>query len=124
MYFSLALVFRGTLNTLTFIVQDSVSYDRRGAAVGLNMLTRTLSQTVGVTILGAVINIYADSFISANGLSCITMQDFYDNTAPLYHELLREALFFALSHVYSISTAVAVICFVLAYFVPKYQQQK
>lgn len=116
--------FSGTLNTLTFIVQDSVSYDRRGAAVGLNMLTRTLSQTVGVTILGAVINIYADSFISANGLSGITMQDFYDNTAPLYHELLREALFFALSHVYSISTAVAVICFVLAYFVPKYQQQK
>ena len=116
--------FSGTLNTLTFIVQDSVSYDKRGAAVGLNMLTRTLSQTVGVTILGAVINIYADSFISANGLSGITMQDFYDNTAPLYHELLREALFFALSHVYSISTAVAVICFVLAYFVPKYQQQK
>ena len=116
--------FSGTLNTLTFIVQDSVSYDKRGVAVGLNMLTRTLSQTVGVTILGAVINIYADSFISANGLSGITMQDFYDNTAPLYHELLREALFFALSHVYSISTAVAVICFVLAYFVPKYQQQK
>lgn len=115
--------FSGTLNTLTFIVQDSVSYDKRGAAVGLNMLTRTLSQTIGVTVLGAVINIYADSFISAHNLTGITMQNFYDNTAPLYHEILREALFFALNHIYIINIAVAVICLVLAYFVPKYQQQ-
>ncbi|WP_455630737.1 MDR family MFS transporter [Megamonas sp.] len=115
--------FSGTLNTLTFIVQDSVSYDKRGAAVGINMLTRTLAQTIGVTVLGAVINVYADIFISEHNLSGITMQNFYDNTAPMYYELLREALFFALNHVYLINIAVAAVCFFLAYFVPKYQQQ-
>lgn len=115
--------FSGTLNTLTFIVQDSVSYDKRGSAVSLNMLTRTLSQTIGVTILGATINIYTDIFISEHNLIGITMQNFYDNTAPIYHELLREALFFALNHVYLINIATAIICFCLAYFVPKYQQQ-
>lgn len=116
--------FSGTLNTLTFIVQDSVSYDKRGAAVGLNMLTRTLAQTIGVTVLGAVINIYADDFILTHGLVGITMQDFYDNTVPQYYELLREALFFALHHVYLIDISTAVICLLLAYFVPKYQQHQ
>lgn len=115
--------FSGTLNTLTFIVQDSVSYDKRGAAVGLNMLTRTLAQTIGVTILGAVVNIYADIFINGHNLTGITMQDFYDNTAPMYYALLREALFFALNHVYLINIIIAGICFILAYFVPKYQRQ-
>lgn len=115
--------FSGTLNTLTFIVQDSVSYDKRGAAVGLNMLTRTLAQTIGVTILGAVVNIYADIFINGHNLAGVTMQDFYDNTAPMYYALLREALFFALNHVYLINIIIAGICFILAYFVPKYQRQ-
>ena len=85
--------FSGTLNTLTFIVQDSVKYNLRGAAVGLNMLTRTLAQTIGVTVLGAVLNVSTADFIQAHNLINITMQDFYDNTAPQYHELLRQALF-------------------------------
>ncbi len=115
--------FSGTLNTLIFIVQDSVKYEQRGAAVGLNMLTRTLAQAIGVAVLGAVINIYTDNFIKAHNLINITMQNFYDKTTPQYHDILRDALYFALQHVYFISISIAIVCFILAYFVPKYQSQ-
>ncbi len=119
--FPFGFAFSGTLNTLIFIVQDSVEYNKRGAAVGLNMLTRTLAQTIGVAVLGALINISTESFITTHGLNGITMQDFYDNTLPQYHELLRQALYSALQHVYMTSIGIAVCCFLLAYFVPKYK---
>ena len=116
--------FSGTLNTLTFIVQDSVKYNLRGAAVGLNMLTRTLAQTIGVTVLGAVLNVSTADFIQAHNLISITMQDFYDNTAPQYHELLRQALFYSLNNIYYILVGSSVLCLILSYFVPKHQSQK
>lgn len=116
--------FSGTLNTLTFIVQDSVKYNLRGAAVGLNMLTRTLAQTIGVTVLGAVLNVSTADFIQAHNLINITMQDFYDNTAPQYHELLRQALFYSLNNIYYILVGSSVLCLILSYFVPKHQSQK
>ena len=112
--------FSGTLNTLIFIVQDSVKYNQRGAAVGLNMLTRTLAQAIGVAVLGSAINIFTDDFIKAHNLY-ISMQALYDNTLPQYHDMLQQALLFALHNVYYISVAIALICLVLAYFVPKYQ---
>lgn len=112
--------FSGTLNTLIFIVQDSVKYEQRGAAVGLNMLTRTIAQAIGVAVLGAVINIYTTDFIASQGLS-LTMQNLYDNTLTQYHDILKQALLFALHHVYYISIALAVCCLALACFVPKYQ---
>ena len=116
--------FSGTLNTLTFIVQDSVKYNLRGAAVGLNMLTRTLAQTIGVTVLGAVLNVSTADFIQAHNLINITMQDFYDNTAPQYHELLRQALFYSLNNIYYILVGSSILCLILSYFVPKHQSQK
>lgn len=122
--FPFGFAFSGTLNTITFIVQDSVEYNKRGAAVGLNMLTRTLAQTVGVAILGAVVNISAEKLIAMQNLNNVSMQDFYDKTFPQYQEILREILYQALQYVYEISIGIAIICFILAYFVPKYQEQR
>ena len=114
--------FSATLNTVTFIVQDSVEYENRGAAVGINMLTRTLAQTIGVAVLGAVINIFAAKYLAMQNLAGITMQDFYDNTYPQYFDILRQGLFFGLEHVYAIMAAMAVACFILGYFVPNYKK--
>lgn len=116
--------FSGTLNTLTFIVQDSVAYNLRGAAVGLNMLTRTLAQTIGVTILGAILNFSTNSYLNAHNLDFLSMQNFYDNSALQYHEILRQALFLGLNHIYSLLIGVGIICLILSYFVPKYQEKK
>lgn len=114
--------FSGTLNTLTFIVQDSVQYNLRGAAVGVNMLTRTLAQTIGVTVLGAILNISTDNYIKAHNLFNITMQNFYDNSALQYHELLRQGLFLSLNHIYYILIGIGILSLILAYFVPQYKK--
>ena len=119
--FPFGFAFSGTLNTITFIVQDSVEYNKRGAAVGLNMLTRTLAQTVGIAILGAVVNICTTKLIQLQNLGNLTMQDFYDNTFPQYQEILRQILYDALQYVYAISIGIAIICLILAYFVPAYR---
>lgn len=116
--------FSGTLNTITFIVQDSVEYKNRGAAVGINMLTRTLAQTIGVAVLGSVINAASAQYLEGCGLSGLTMQAFYDNTLPQYAQILRQALFYALNHVYFITILAAAGCFVLGWFVPKYRESK
>ena len=116
--------FSGTLNTVTFIVQDSVEYKNRGAAVGINMLTRTLAQTIGVAVLGSVINAASAQYLADIGLNGLTMQDLYDNTFPQYAQILRQALFYALNHVYFITILAAACCFVLGWFVPKYRESK
>lgn len=112
--------FSGTLNTLTIIVQDSVKYNLRGAAIGLNMLTRLLAQTIGVTILGAYLNLATDTYISSYNLINITMQNFYDNTTPQYNDILRHALFYGLNHIYYVLIGIGIICFFFSYFIPKH----
>lgn len=75
-------------------------------------------------MLGAVLNVSTADFIQAHNLINITMQDFYDNTAPQYHELLRQALFYSLNNIYYILVGSSVLCLILSYFVPKHQSQK
>lgn len=108
------------MNTLTIIVQDSVKYNLRGAAVGLNMLTRLLAQTIGVTILGAYLNLATDTYISSYNLINITMQNFYDNTTPQYNDILRHALFYGLNHIYYVLIGIGIISFIFSYFIPKH----
>ncbi len=114
--------FSGTLNTIMFIVQDSVPYEQRGAAVGLNMLTRTLAQTMGVAILGTILNYFTSQYIISQGLTGITIQDYYDKTYPQLQEILGQALFVGLQHVFIVLIGVGIVCVVLSYFVPQYKK--
>ena len=63
-----------------------------------------------------VLNVSTADFIQAHNLINITMQDFYDNTAPQYHELLRQALFYSLNNIYYILVGSSVLCLILSYF--------
>ena len=114
--------FSGTLNTIMFIVQDAVSYDKRGAAVGLNMLTRTLGQTIGAAIFGTILNYVASAYIQDQGLMGVTIQDFYDHTYPELQSVLGQALFMGLHYVFLVLIAIAVICIILGYFVQPYKK--
>ncbi|WP_301859249.1 MDR family MFS transporter [uncultured Megasphaera sp.] len=121
--FPFGIGFSFTLNTLIFIVQDSVPYEQRGAAVGLNMLTRTIAQAVGVTLLGAVINSSSAAWLSVHAAVPMTMQDMYmPGISPDMLSVLREALLFALHRVYAVSALAAVIAVVVSYFVPPYSK--
>ncbi|WP_026690257.1 MDR family MFS transporter [Alteribacter aurantiacus] len=47
-----------SMTIFSVIVQSSVSWDNRGAAASSNAFLRTLGQTLGITVLGAVLNQY------------------------------------------------------------------
>ncbi|PYZ97638.1 MFS transporter [Alteribacter lacisalsi] len=47
-----------SMTIFTVIVQSSVGWDNRGAAASSNAFLRTLGQTLGITILGTVLNQY------------------------------------------------------------------
>ena len=114
--------FSGTLNTLMFIVQDAVPYQQRGAAVGLNMLTRTLAQTIGVAVFGTILNYFTSQYIALQGLTGVTIQDYYDKTYPQLQDVLGKALFFGLNHVFWVLIGISVVCVILGYFVPQYKK--
>lgn len=56
--FVLGLGFGFTVTAITIAVQSSVSWQQRGVAVGSLQFVRTMGQTVGVAVLGAVFNSY------------------------------------------------------------------
>lgn len=109
--------FSGTLNTLTFMVQDSVGYSRRGAAVGINALVRTLGQTVGVSFFGTMINVKVGELLATGefgGTADLFSQENLAATTPLL-------LFGALHFVFLLLVAVAVIIVVTAFLLQRYR---
>lgn len=112
--------FSGTLNTLTFMVQDSVGYEQRGAAVGLNALTRTLAQAVGVSIFGTLINIKLGTYFAAMGLTHVDTGDLYAPQNALSIEQIHAALQYALHFVFlTLIVISAAACFFSLFLPPK-----
>jgi MFS family permease len=56
--FIMGFGFGGAFTTLTLIVQESVEYNKRGAATATNSLLWTLRQTRGVSVFGSIFNLY------------------------------------------------------------------
>lgn len=54
--FVIGLGFGFATTTTTIVIQSSVAASMRGAAGSLNMLLRTLGQTVGIAVLGSILN--------------------------------------------------------------------
>lgn len=112
--------FSGTLNTLTFMVQDSVGYAQRGAAVGLNALTRTLAQAVGVSLFGSVINIKLAAYFLEKGRSHVDINNLYNPQNALTTIEIQEAFYSALHYVFIALIAVSVLALLIAYFLPRH----
>jgi EmrB/QacA subfamily drug resistance transporter len=70
--------FSGTLNVLMFMVQDSVVYERRGIAVGVATLIRSIAQTLGASLFGTMINTHAAAYLQGQGLPVSQMDNLMD----------------------------------------------
>ncbi|MGD8191976.1 MDR family MFS transporter [Brevibacillus ginsengisoli] len=74
--FVLGLGFGFTVTSITIAVQSSVTWQQRGVAVGSLQFVRTMGQTVGVAVLGAVFNSYMTSIqLSAKPLGLESVFD-------------------------------------------------
>ena len=102
--FFIGLGFGLSFTVFTVIVQSSVDWNNRGAAASSNAFLRTLGQTLGIAVLGAVLNQHIGGHTN-NGT----------NVAP---ELLAAGL----HSVFIILAVIATVCAILvATFLPKEQ---
>jgi EmrB/QacA subfamily drug resistance transporter len=69
------------MTTQTMIIQESVGFEQRGAAVALNSLVRTLGQTVGISVFGALFNAGIVSGFDAESITGYDLANLYDLAA-------------------------------------------
>lgn len=112
------------LTSTAFIVsiQSAVSYDKRGAATASNMFMRNLGSTIGVALLGSILNSSLLNRLDDSGnsftLESVNMILSIDSRAQLPEAdklVLQEALAFGLRNVYSIALLCALISFLLIF---------
>jgi len=75
--FIMGFGFGGAFTTLTIVVQNSVGYNKRGAATAANSLVRTLGQTIAVSIFGSLLNMNIVKYFSNIGIKGIEPNNLY-----------------------------------------------
>lgn len=69
--------FGGAFTTLTIFIQESVDYNRRGAATATNALLKTLGQTIGVSIFGGLINMNIEKYFNKLNITGVNSSNLY-----------------------------------------------
>ncbi|MBU3075756.1 MDR family MFS transporter [Clostridium estertheticum] len=78
--FIMGFGFGGAFTTLTIVVQESVGYNKRGAATAVNSLVRTLGQTIAVSIFGTILNMHIVKYFNNLGISGIKPSNLYSSS--------------------------------------------
>jgi EmrB/QacA subfamily drug resistance transporter len=73
--------FGGAFTSLTIMIQESVDYSRRGAAVGTNSLLKALGQTIGVSVFGSIFNYSIVNYFNKEGMYHINPSTLFQSTA-------------------------------------------
>lgn len=116
------------LTSTAFIVsiQSAVTYEKRGVATASNMFMRNLGSTIGVALLGTVLNTtllnYFKGSDEGHGLDSINSLLTVDSRADMpIDELhyLQEGLSLALQNVYALMAVFAVISLLLIFGLPR-----
>ena len=121
------------LTSTAFIVsiQAAVSYEQRGAATASNVFMRNLGSTIGVALLGSVMNTTLLNYYKENGqdhtLDSINMLLTSESRTEMPEDVLRflqEGLSMALQNIYSITAVFAVISLLLIFGLPRKKEVK
>jgi len=120
--FIMGLGFGGAFTTLTIIVQESVEYNKRGAATATNSLLRTLGQTIGVSVFGSIFNLYIIKYFIQLGIIGVDPSNLYKsstyNTA-VTSEQIKFSLNSSLHVLFIILIMISSISLILSIVMPK-----
>ena len=120
--FVMGFGFGGAFTTLTIIVQESVEYNKRGAAMATNSLLRTLGQTIGVSVFGSIFNLYIIKYFIKLGINGVDPSNLYKsstyNTA-VTNEQIKLSLNNSLHVLFIILIIISSISFILSIVMPK-----
>ena len=111
----------GCFTTLTIVIQESVSYNKRGAATASNSLVRTLGQTIGVSIFGSIFNICIVKYFSYLGIKGIDPGNLYATSklgVKITTEQITSSLNLGLHKVFYVLIFISLVCLVLSYILP------
>lgn len=120
--FILGFGYGGAFTTLTIVIQTSVSYHKRGAAMAANSLLRILGQTIGISILGGIFNFYIVKYFQQIGVNGINPSNMYASAAEnvaVTNEQIRASLNHSLFYIYAIFIALSLLCVIFILLTPK-----
>lgn len=114
--------FGGTFTTLTIMVQESVQYNKRGAATASNSLLRTIGQTVGVSIFGIVFNVNISRYFHRIGINNVDTNSIYssgkiDNLISV--GCIKDALEYGIHIIFIMMLIISIVSLVFAYIIPR-----
>lgn len=110
--------FGGSFTTITIVVQESVEYNKRGAATATNSLVRTLGQTIGVSVLGVVFNLAIDKYFKSVGINGINSSNLYSSSVlkvSTYANYIKASICSGLNMVFILFIFLVAICFILSF---------
>lgn len=116
--FFLGIGFGGEFTTLTIEVQESVEFEKRGTAVAVNSLLRSLGQTIGVSVFGGLFNYNISNYfvkIGVNGVSSSNLYEFADVTK----EQIKLSLASSIHTIFALFIFISVVALVCAIIMPK-----
>lgn len=111
--FIIGFGYGGTLTTLTIVIQEAVSYDKRGAATGANSLLRTMGQTIGVAIFGVIFNLNISKYLYKLGIKGINVNSLYSSknvNLNIDIDKVKESLNFGIHSLFLVFIAISFIC--------------
>ncbi len=120
--FIIGIAFGGAATASTIIIQDSVEYNNRGAAVAANTLLRTLGQTIGISVFGNIFNLHITKYFIEQGIEGINPSNLYQSS--VYHsavtaEQIRFSLNSSLHVLFVVFIIISCLALVLSMAMPK-----
>ncbi len=119
--FIMGFGFGGAFTILTIVVQSSVEYSIRGAATAANSLVRTIGQTIGVSILGSIVNLSIVKYFNNIGIKGIKPDNIYSSEAinlNLSAEHVKASIYSGIHLVFIILVVISVLCLALSFILP------
>ncbi|MDD7795343.1 MDR family MFS transporter [Clostridium sp. 'White wine YQ'] len=114
--------FGGAFTILTIVIQESVEYNKRGAATAANSLLRTIGQTIGVSVFGSIFNLYIVKYFTNRGISGVDPSNLYklvSTNGAVTMEQVKLSLSSSLHVLFIIFIAISVVSLALTAIIPK-----
>lgn len=113
--------------TSTVLIQSSVDWTMRGSATASNIFSRLLGSTLGVAILGSVLNNALERELSGSGVGHVTLDSMREvlqahaagQSDPQQFALLQHALDGGLHQTFLAVVIVSALAFVITLFLPR-----
>jgi len=115
--FIMGFGFGGAFTTLTIIIQESVEYNKRGAATAANSLLMTFGQTIGVSVFGSIFNLYIIKYFTQLGIKRVDPSNLYKSSVT--NEQIKLSINSSLHILFILFIVVATLSLILSIIMPK-----